>query len=63
MLQLVAMIQEAGGLVGDLEGNDTYLESGQIIAGNPKVFSQLLQIIMPHLSQALIENHRAAEKR
>ncbi|HBV21778.1 MAG TPA: inositol monophosphatase [Nitrosomonas sp.] len=57
------MIQEAGGLVGDLEGNDTFLESGQIIAGNPKVFSQLLQIIRPHLSQALIENHRAAQKR
>ncbi|MCB1949920.1 inositol monophosphatase family protein [Nitrosomonas sp.] len=57
------LIQEAGGLVGDLEGNDSYLESGQILAGNPKVFAQLLQIIQPHLSQALIENHRAAQKR
>ncbi|SER21778.1 myo-inositol-1(or 4)-monophosphatase [Nitrosomonas sp. Nm51] len=56
------LIQEAGGLVGDLEGNDSYLESGQILAGNPKVFAQLLKTIQPHLSQALIENHRAARR-
>lgn len=56
------IIQEAGGLVGDLEGNDTYLESGQILAGNPKVFVHLLQIIKPHLSKALIENQRAVKK-
>ncbi|WP_090655974.1 inositol monophosphatase family protein [Nitrosomonas marina] len=55
------LIQEAGGLVGDLEGNDSYLESGQILAGNPKVFAQLLQVIQPHLSQALIDNHRNAK--
>ena len=57
------IIKEAGGLVGDLEGDDTYLESGQILAGNPKVFSQLLKIIAPHLTEALKENHRAAKKK
>jgi len=57
------MIKEAGGLVGDLEGDDTYLESGQILAGNPKVFSQLLKIISPHLTEALKDNHRAAKKK
>jgi len=49
------MIQEAGGLVGDLqadlEGGPGYLDSGRIIAGTPKVFSQLLQLIGP-LSRA-----------
>lgn len=55
------MIKEAGGLVGDLEGDDTYLESGQILAGNPKVFAQMLQIITPHLTEALKENHLAAK--
>jgi myo-inositol-1(or 4)-monophosphatase len=49
------MIQEAGGLVGelgrDMEGGPGFLESGRIIAGNPKVFSQLLQLIGP-LSRA-----------
>ncbi len=55
------LITEAGGLAGDLEGNGTFLESGQIIAGNPKVFSQLLQLITPHLTPALIEAQRAAK--
>jgi myo-inositol-1(or 4)-monophosphatase len=36
------MIQEAGGLVGDLSGDANYLESGDIAAATPKVFPQLL---------------------
>lgn len=55
------LITEAGGLVGDLEGNETQLDSGQIIAGNPKIFGQLLQVIAPHLTPALIEAQRAAK--
>ncbi len=55
------LITEAGGLVGDLEGNETQLESGQILAGNPKIFGQLLQVIAPHLTPALIEVQRAAK--
>jgi len=47
------LITEAGGLVGDLQGNDRYLESGNIVAGNPKVFAQLLPLIAPHLTTAL----------
>lgn len=50
------MILEAGGLVGDLEGNDTYMDTGNIVAGNPKVFAQLLQLIEPHLTSALRSN-------
>ncbi|MGH8678320.1 MAG: inositol monophosphatase family protein [Burkholderiales bacterium] len=49
----VLMIQEAGGLVGDLEGNDRYMERGQIAAGNPKIFVQLLKLIQPHLTETL----------
>jgi myo-inositol-1(or 4)-monophosphatase len=48
------LITEAGGLVGDLEGNDTQLQSGNIVAGNPKVFGQLLQVIAPHLTEELL---------
>lgn len=55
------LITEAGGLVGDLEGNETYLQSGQIVAGNPKVFATLLQVITPHLTPELIEVQRAAK--
>jgi len=47
------LVQEAGGLVGDFEGNETYLKSGNIIAGNPKIFGQLLQTIAPHLTPEL----------
>jgi myo-inositol-1(or 4)-monophosphatase len=48
------LITEAGGLVGDLEGNDTHMQSGHIVAGNPKIFGQLLQVIAPHLTKELI---------
>lgn len=41
------LIKEAGGLVSDFEGGENYLEKGQIVAGTPKVFSQLLQTIAP----------------
>jgi myo-inositol-1(or 4)-monophosphatase len=47
------MVLEAGGLVGDLQGDEHYLQRGMIIAGNPKIFGQLLQVIAPHLTPAL----------
>jgi myo-inositol-1(or 4)-monophosphatase len=47
------LITESGGLVGDLEGNSGYLESGNIVAANPKVFSQLIQALAPHLTAQL----------
>ena len=36
------MILEAGGLVGDLSGEAEYLAKGEIAAGTPRVFPQLL---------------------
>ncbi len=39
------MIQEAGGLVGDLAGDSGYLEKGEIAAATLKVFPQLLEAI------------------
>lgn len=46
------LITEAGGLVSDLAGESNYLETGNIIAGSPKIFTPLLQ---------LISNHRTAK--
>jgi myo-inositol-1(or 4)-monophosphatase len=43
------LIQEAGGLVGDLRGESGWMESGRIACGNPKIFVQLLQALAPHL--------------
>jgi myo-inositol-1(or 4)-monophosphatase len=42
------LITEAGGLVSDAQGGDSYLTTGNIVAGTPKVFKSLLQLLMPH---------------
>lgn len=47
------LITEAGGLIGDLRGEDGYMQSSNVVAGSPKVFAQLLQIIAPHLTDKL----------
>lgn len=39
------LILEAGGLITDFKGQPDYLESGKVVAGNPKVFGQLLKLI------------------
>ena len=39
------MIQEAGGLVGDLRGEAGFMESGEIAAATPKVFPALLEAL------------------
>ena len=39
------LIQEAGGLVSDFKGEDQFLDRGDIIAANPKVFLALTKII------------------
>lgn len=56
------LILEAGGMVSDLEGNEHFLKSGQVVAGNPKIFVQLLQIIAPHLTEQLIAENRPSAK-
>ncbi|OGA42157.1 MAG: inositol monophosphatase [Betaproteobacteria bacterium RIFCSPLOWO2_12_FULL_62_13] len=47
------LIIEAGGLVGDLEGNEGYLKSGNIVAANPKIFGAIIQLLSRHLTPAL----------
>lgn len=37
------LVQEAGGLVGDLKGGSSHLESGNIVASNPKVFKDMIK--------------------
>jgi myo-inositol-1(or 4)-monophosphatase len=39
------LIQEAGGLVGDLEGDAGFMESGDICAGTPKIFAALVEAL------------------
>ena len=39
----ILLVQEAGGLVGDLQGGNTQLESGDIVAASPKVFKDMIK--------------------
>lgn len=47
------IVQEAGGMVGDFEGNESWLTTGNIVAANPKIFAQMLQLLSPHLTDKL----------
>jgi myo-inositol-1(or 4)-monophosphatase len=49
----ILLIQEAGGIVGDLTGGHKFLESGNIVAGNPKIFAAMVKKIAPHLTDEL----------
>ena len=42
------LIQEAGGHIGTLTGGE-YRQGGHIVAGTPKVYAALLELIAPHV--------------
>lgn len=37
------IIQEAGGLSSDMQGGNTQMQTGNVVAGSPKVFKEMLQ--------------------
>ena len=39
----VLLVQEAGGLVGDLQGGSGHMKSGDIVAASPKVFKDMIK--------------------
>lgn len=39
------LISEAGGIVGTFSGESNYLYKGDVIAGNPKIFGQMIQLL------------------
>jgi myo-inositol-1(or 4)-monophosphatase len=43
------LIQEAGGIVTDMKGEQDWFETGDIVAASPKVLAQLLHLITPHV--------------
>ena len=43
----VLLIREAGGLVADADGGDGYLDSGNVLAGTPKVLRDLVKVVTP----------------
>ena len=42
------IIKEAGGRISDFAGSDAYLESGNVVAGAPKIYSGLSRLLAPH---------------
>ncbi len=43
------LVKEAGGLIADIDASDRYMESGNIVCGNPKCFKAVLQVTKPLL--------------
>ena len=43
------LVQEAGGIVTSLSGNDDYVETGQILTGNSRIHDALSAILTPLL--------------
>jgi myo-inositol-1(or 4)-monophosphatase len=42
------MVSEAGGLIGNFTGDADFLHQREVVAGNPKVYGQLVQLLAPH---------------
>jgi len=55
------LIQEAGGIVTDLEGGDPYMMSGNILAATTKLHPLMLETIRPHLTPGLRSQPAAAD--
>ncbi len=45
----ILLVKEAGGLVSDFNGGHTYMDSGNVVCGGPKVFKPVLQIVKKHM--------------
>jgi len=49
----VLLIQEAGGLVSDHAGGHDFMQTGNIVCGNPKLFKEILKTIHAHTSRVM----------
>ncbi|MCR2558939.1 hypothetical protein NSR33_23265, partial [Salmonella enterica] len=41
------MVLEAGGLVADFDGEQGWMDSGNVLAASPKIFTQMLSALNP----------------
>jgi myo-inositol-1(or 4)-monophosphatase len=42
------IVREAGGIVTDYQGDEKFLENGQVVAGNPRIITDMLRTISRH---------------
>lgn len=47
----ILLVEEAGGLVGDLNGGANHMKTGNVLAGSPKVFKNMAQRLHPVLKR------------
>jgi myo-inositol-1(or 4)-monophosphatase len=45
------LVQEAGGKVGDFSGSDHYIFGGELVATNPFINDELMEIIQSHFKK------------
>ena len=55
------MITEAGGLIGNFTGEADYLYQREVVAGNPKIYGQLVQLLAPYTRVIAPDEPPAAE--
>lgn len=46
------LVQEAGGLVGNFTGEADFLHTGECLAANPKIYSQMVQMLKTYSKYA-----------
>jgi myo-inositol-1(or 4)-monophosphatase len=51
------IITEAGGLIGNFTGEADYLYQREVVAGNPKIYGQLVQILAPYTRVIKADEH------
>ena len=45
------LIQEAGGMVSDIEGGHAIFETGHVIAANPRIFKAMVKVLYPYTQE------------
>jgi myo-inositol-1(or 4)-monophosphatase len=44
------IVREAGGRISDFHGRDAFLDSGNVVAGNPKTYAALSKLLAPFIA-------------
>lgn len=57
------LVTEAGGLIGNFTGEGDYLEQRECLAGNPRVYAQLVPILQKYSKFAGVDDKLAASAR
>ncbi len=54
------LVAEAGGLIGNFTGDADFLHAREVVAGNPKIYGQLVQLLAPFTSVGHAPNEQPA---